>query len=365
MVFDHGTETSAKAAFGYRLGMTMAQWACCGLMGLGQTTHVEAPGLVGLPFLGGMTGPRPDLVGRHSADSLPWWLVEAKGGVGVGLPVLRKGQEQLEGGSLAMNGYPHRLILCGTSLNDHVFMTIDEVQPPGSGQLPRPDGGDGGPDDSLDEDPDALLSVAKAQLLTYLNLRYSVRDQVQLVALVERGARRSRPRTGMLTPLENDQATSEVRQRLRSREARTSREVREQGAADFLVGPIAGTDVRLGLTRRLFAACEQLFQERIRYLPDVPVGRFLKLEKRSGSEEEVLEELAVVERIRDAAEAEDRSRIRDSVFRAYRTATERDWPQLLERAEPPLDLAETRLEGATAETYISIPSNDPLLQAAT
>ena len=35
-VYYHGTEQTARGAFGYRLGMTMAEWACHGLMGLGQ-----------------------------------------------------------------------------------------------------------------------------------------------------------------------------------------------------------------------------------------------------------------------------------------------------------------------------------------
>ncbi|MFH9863631.1 hypothetical protein [Streptomyces sp. NPDC017202] len=36
-----GTEASAFGAFGYRLGMTMAEWACRSLMGLGGTWHIE------------------------------------------------------------------------------------------------------------------------------------------------------------------------------------------------------------------------------------------------------------------------------------------------------------------------------------
>jgi hypothetical protein len=31
VVHEHGTEVTARGAFAYRLGMTMAQWACCGL----------------------------------------------------------------------------------------------------------------------------------------------------------------------------------------------------------------------------------------------------------------------------------------------------------------------------------------------
>jgi hypothetical protein len=42
VVYTDGTESTAGAAFGYRIGMTMAEWACGGLMSLGPTTHAEA-----------------------------------------------------------------------------------------------------------------------------------------------------------------------------------------------------------------------------------------------------------------------------------------------------------------------------------
>ncbi len=40
-VYTYGTEKTARAAFGYRVGMTMAEWVCRGLMGLGPTLHAE------------------------------------------------------------------------------------------------------------------------------------------------------------------------------------------------------------------------------------------------------------------------------------------------------------------------------------
>jgi hypothetical protein len=41
-VYREGTERTARAMFGYRIGMTMAEWACRGLMGHGPTVHAEA-----------------------------------------------------------------------------------------------------------------------------------------------------------------------------------------------------------------------------------------------------------------------------------------------------------------------------------
>ncbi|GAA1278548.1 hypothetical protein [Streptomyces aureus] len=43
-VYAHGTERTAKNAAAYRLGMTMTEWACRSLLGLGQTEHLELGG---------------------------------------------------------------------------------------------------------------------------------------------------------------------------------------------------------------------------------------------------------------------------------------------------------------------------------
>lgn len=44
VVYQDGTEQTAQAAFGYRIGMTMAEWACRGLMGSGPTLRAETHG---------------------------------------------------------------------------------------------------------------------------------------------------------------------------------------------------------------------------------------------------------------------------------------------------------------------------------
>jgi len=77
-IYRHGTEQTARGAFGYRLGMTMAEWACPGLMGLGPALHAEASTPAGAgsgwsPSIG-----LPDLVGDHWHPPTTW-LVEAKG----------------------------------------------------------------------------------------------------------------------------------------------------------------------------------------------------------------------------------------------------------------------------------------------
>ncbi|WP_461001147.1 hypothetical protein [Streptomonospora sediminis] len=62
LAYTQGAEASARGAFAYRLGMTMAEWACRRLMGLGPTTHAEtAAPFVVQDWFG--DGRRPDLFG--------------------------------------------------------------------------------------------------------------------------------------------------------------------------------------------------------------------------------------------------------------------------------------------------------------
>jgi hypothetical protein len=79
-VYAYGTERSAKNAAAYRLGMTMTEWACRSLLGLGQTEHLELGGPV--PALRNtFKDPKeklPDLWGQHQAENL-YWLIEARG----------------------------------------------------------------------------------------------------------------------------------------------------------------------------------------------------------------------------------------------------------------------------------------------
>ncbi|MFE7425245.1 hypothetical protein [Streptomyces sp. NPDC057545] len=138
----HGTERSARSAFGYHLGMTMAQWACAGMMGLGPTQHIEAGGPNDHPGFLDASLPLPDLWGSHPVGPLPW-LIEAKAHRCIGLPALREGMEQLRGGSALMHGQPHMQVLCGTSLpalqsweEDRLFMTVDTMHVPGGPTRP-------------------------------------------------------------------------------------------------------------------------------------------------------------------------------------------------------------------------------------
>src|SRR5690606_22015682 len=62
-VYAYGTERSAKNAAAYRLGMTMTEWACRSLLGLGQTQHLELGGPIDAlsgTFKDPKIGPRSD-----------------------------------------------------------------------------------------------------------------------------------------------------------------------------------------------------------------------------------------------------------------------------------------------------------------
>ncbi|MHC5701999.1 hypothetical protein OTC26_011165 [Streptomyces tirandamycinicus] len=123
--------------------MTMTEWACRSLLGLGQTEHLELGGPI--PALSKtFKDPKkklPDLWGRHEAEEM-YWLIEAKGG-NVGVGTLRKGWAQLEAGSKILGSYAHRTVLVGASVRpgDDLFLTIDHDLHPGQPPL-HPNGPD-------------------------------------------------------------------------------------------------------------------------------------------------------------------------------------------------------------------------------
>jgi hypothetical protein len=367
VVHSHGAERSARGAFAYRLGMTMAQWACCGLMGLGRTTHVENGGPPGVPGFSDPAEARPDLWGKHLADGSPWWLIEAKAANKIGLVHLRKGAAQLSAGSHLMGHRPHRLLLCGTSLHDQVFMTIDDLpvsaRPSSDADRTPLAPADGGPDaeDHLNSDDDVLLATARAQMLVYLSLRYTSRSALRLVPVSARRDAGLRVSTGSVIPLEADTATTEVRQRLHAQSPTEYQLLRDRpGVTDFVSCSIPGTGLHLGMTRHLYAACEQLFYEQARIadeIGDLAPGLVLRPGDLPGiGSAEDFEEVLGEQRSRyQEREYADYHQIRGAVRRAYHQASSMDWRQLLDGAQPrPVFDSEGLLEGATSQTYIAL-----------
>ncbi|MFF7050153.1 hypothetical protein ACFY94_17510 [Streptomyces griseorubiginosus] len=157
-VYAHGTERSAKVAAGYRLGMTMTEWACRSLLGLGQTEHLELGGPIPA-LLKTFKDPKkklPDLWGHHEAEQL-YWLIEAKGG-DVGLKKLREGWEQLAAGSKVLGGVraPHRP---GRSIREAGRRPVphDRPRPP-----PRPAAARPGASECVVAVAEAVFQVSRA-----------------------------------------------------------------------------------------------------------------------------------------------------------------------------------------------------------
>jgi hypothetical protein len=375
-VYAHGTERSAKNAAGYRLGMTMTEWACRSLLGLAQTEHLELGGPV--PALSDtFKDPKkklPDLWGLHETEEL-YWLIEAKGG-NVGLDPLRKGWAQLTAGSKVLGAYGHRTVLVGACVRpgDDLFLTIDHDLHPGQPPL-APAGseaddeaaGPGNLEDRLGDSDDALIGAARAQMLAYLALRSVPATQLRTVPVPADRASRHR-RSGLTTPLEDDGLTLAMRADLRGAAAGSDQHTlrarsRSMGLDDFLSCRIPGTEVHLGMSRKLFAACERLHEEDLAIARRTPGLRAedqppADLELNDEAQEE---QLLTQRRIFREQQEEARPRLRALLRNAYERGATRDWSDLLRRSqEPELDLEgdKSLLEAATPETYVAVSRYD-------
>lgn len=384
-VYEHGTERTAKNAATYRLGMTMTEWACGSLLGLGQTHHLELGGPI--PALSNtFKDPKrtlPDLWGRHDTEQM-YWLIEAKGG-SVGVGTLRKGWAQLKAGSKILGSYKHRIVLVGASVRpgDDLFLTIDHdlhsgeppLDPtgPSTGNGPTGPGtgngavGPGNLEDRLGDSDDALIGAARAQMLAYLALRSAPASQLRTVPVPADRASRHR-RSGLTTPLENDDLTRALRANAREAaphiEPHTLRtQIRSWGLDDFLTCRIPGTEVHLGMSRKLFAACARLHEEDLaiaRRTPGLRAKDQPPLGQGLSDEAQEVQELNQRRTFREQQE-EARPRLRPLLRHAYEQGATTDWSDLLRRPqEPKLDLEgdEGLLEAATPETYLAVSRYD-------
>ncbi|MEU6183183.1 hypothetical protein [Streptomyces coeruleorubidus] len=373
----HGTERSARSAFGYHLGMTMAQWACAGMMGLGPTQHIEAGGPNDHPGFLDASLPLPDLWGSHPVGPLPW-LIEAKAHRCIGLPALREGMEQLRGGSALMHGQPHMQILCGTSLpalqsweEDRLFMTVDAMHVPGGPTRPGrttpvpPDPAGSGSEAHIAEDNDALLLTAQSQMLVYRALARGVVEDLRIVPLSSSRGTRQRSGTGSLSCIEEDEETQFVRQRLVEDPPATEQQLRGRlGVADFIAGRIPGTGTHVGMSRRLFSACRWLDQLQVKVALEEEPRRDPQPDRPDVSwEDEALEaetrgvSMSYHERLRHR-------NLSGTVREGFKQAERLPWRALLGDREPAVNWRRGGLlEGATAETYIAVEASDPVLHS--
>ncbi|WP_405543274.1 gamma-glutamyltransferase [Streptomyces goshikiensis] len=369
-VYEYGTERSAKNALGYRLGMTMAEWATRSLMGLGQTLHIEDGGPV--PALRDKfvtpSAKLPDLWGLH-ADENQYWMIEAKGG-NVRSPRLWEGWKQLQGGTKVLHKYAHRRILVGASVQPQgdLFLTVDHDHHPGKEPLhpasgttwPQPPGS---PEDHLGDSDDALMGTARAQMLVYLALSGAHPSRLKTVALPADRTNRRRSARGVTTPLERDTYAHAMRGDVRAAFADDAQPGRREyartlGLDDFLTYRVPGTELRLGMSRQLFAACAQLHREDQLIAEQTPGMRAEDVRAGEPVSEEAEERRRHTQRrVFREQQDEQRARIEPRVREAFEYGRNRPWRELLHtQNDPRLDLDEDPglLEAATAETYLAV-----------
>lgn len=204
-------------------------------------------------------------------------------------------------------------------------------------------------------------------MLTYLALRSAPASQLRTVPVpADRTSRRRR--TGLTTPLEHDGLTLAMRADARGAalqaEQHTLRAgIRSMGLDDFLTCRIPGTEVHLGMSRKLFATCERLHEE------DVAIARRtpgLRAEDEPSGDQELSDEDQEVQRLTQRRilreqQEQARPRLRLLLRDAYERGARSDWSDLLRRPEEPaLDLQdeESLLEAATPETYLAVSRYD-------
>ncbi|MFE3022286.1 gamma-glutamyltransferase [Streptomyces sp. NPDC059256] len=375
------SEASAFGAFSYRLGMTFAEWACRSLMGLGETWDVESgwpPNIVD-PAQGkkvkGQKNPRPDLWGTHAAEDC-YWLVEAKGGT-LTPDRLDRGWEQVVGGCAVVHPYgvDHRAVLCGANLRrgvhakNDVFVIIRHEHHPGTppanagiGTQDSPYDGSQSAEDVLDADAtgSSLLAVARSQMLPYLALRslwQSSPSRLRLVPVARDRAERRRT-TGRLTLMEDDHATRERRHHLREIDDHEDDIVREVGLESFLTGRVPGTEVTLGMSGRLYSACEELFRADREIAERTPGLRAEDRAARTALDEEDLAQYSgAVRREYRERQEEARPRVQRRLRNAYLRDYELPWAHRMVTT-PRFDLDPDALEATTPETYLAIRPQD-------
>ncbi|MFK0129144.1 hypothetical protein ACIQRZ_02210 [Streptomyces rubiginosohelvolus] len=360
VVYTHGTESSTRTAFGYHVGMTMAQWACQ-TMGLGPTTHAESAIPPGAAPCWDSTPSLPDLFGTHP-DTSELWLVEAKGSRRLGMGPRAKGAQQLDVGALVP--VAHQKVLCGTSLERRLFMMIDV-----EGDPPPGDPDNISDEETLEQDDDALLELARSRMLTYLALSSLPRNGLRVTAVgrPEDDAVTRRPPVRLL---ETDEPTAALRRRVAP--GSDDADIRQQHGLDMLTGRIPGTDLMLGMSRRLYGACRELAYAERRVIERVREERPMYMDalprevQRSGYAVAQRPERHMSDRAREertAAVQEYARRVRTeqqddqlrSVREGFTMGARGSWMHLIDLTPRfALPSEEGFLEAATSDTYLAV-----------
>ncbi|MFD7367144.1 hypothetical protein ACFV4I_12840 [Nocardiopsis alba] len=391
VAYSQGAERSAQGAFAYRLGMTMAEWACRGLMGLGPTFHTEstAPtGSIDWPTVGST----PDLFGHHSGEQR-LWLVESKAARSIGLSQLKRGRDQLLAGGAYLKNVPHRLVLCGSSVEEEVFVTVDTIATGGPDSWPEhlspglpPAPGPMGGEDSMDLV--TLTELARSQMLVYFFLSSVESDQRTVIPAALHRPSTAQRSYGSLSLLEHDPSTRRLRGGLRQEPPVDTRDLMgRENMEDLLTAPLPGAGIRVGLSRGLFSACDRLRQEleniveetrdsepvepniaRSPLQPDLEpsrlAGRTRGIPIRVAESYDSVDRRAELSMWARRAHALERARadeLRQVVREGYAVGQGRSWRDLLDD-EPTLAIdGGGSLEAVGRGTYIAIDEQTPVL----
>jgi hypothetical protein len=305
----------------------------------------------------------------------------AKAGRHLGEGRLKDGKVQLNGGSNLMT-VPHRQVLCGTSLpdrkrweDDYLFMTMDttSITPPspggGSALLPLGPPPDGAEDHTA-EDVEALLAVARSQLMAYQAIAFGPVEDLRLIPVSKARSERFRHRKGSLTPVERDEPTREIRYRLRSESVTGEAALRSRGdVSDFIAARLPGTGVHLGMSRRLFAACAALHQAQSEMPVNEPLFPPDLVRPRHSVDDEEREEYSrAIRRAYYEREEERGPRLRADIRDGFAQADAWFWGDLLPERQVEVFMEDPEgsglLEGTTAETYLAIEHTAPVLANA-
>lgn len=335
VVYTKGTERTAQAAFGYRLGMTVTEWVARGLCGLGATTHCEADVPGGAPTGWAALRSQPDLFCVDASGGT--WLLEAKGGRRLGLPELRKGATQVE---TAAKGFapPTTNAVVGASLEHVLYATLDVDDAP----TPSPLGAAG----AVVTDEQALLAAVRSRMLAYAVLLGAPSSRLSL--RIAAGAAAADPKTAAspLTSLEKDGQTEAAR----SDRAGAPDEWRQSfgQVTEYLVASVPETGVALGLSREMYSACasyadqaKEIDMAAEELLPLLPPDQELELpdfEMRQQQKDELLAQ------IRD----ERKHVLMRTVLTSFERAKGVSWERITQRAVTYDD------EGATPEAANSV-----------
>lgn len=187
---------------------------------------------------------------------------------------------------------------------------------------------------SPDEDDAELVTLARSRMLNFHLLQSLPRDSLS-VRPVGPGVADPQMRQGrtasLVVPLERDESTRA--ERVQARDAALYARRPPSSRFDMLTGQVPGTDVVVGISRRLFAACSSLAAEQAQLLSvfraDLP-DMAGTIAKESMDEEEV--EAFLRERRAAFAEREAgvEDQLRGATRRAYEFGRESSWQQLID-----------------------------------